>query len=81
MTIESINEGEIISSKNPQFFGSAPQDTEIIITLGYAEEIKSPSLRDIPNYITFFNYWGNKTFPFKSHIGRLKQIIKRPFKK
>ena len=56
-------------------------DPEIIITLGYAEEIKSPSLRDIPNYITFFNYWGNKTFPFKSHIGRLKQIIKRPFKK
>ena len=56
-------------------------DPEIIITLGYAEEIKSPSLRDIPNYITFFNYWGNKTFPFKSHIGRLKQAIKKPFNK
>ena len=56
-------------------------DPEIIITLGYADETKSPSLRELPNYITFFNSWNKKDFPFKSHLDRIKQIIKRPFKK
>ncbi|MBS3162303.1 nitroreductase family protein [Candidatus Woesearchaeota archaeon] len=56
-------------------------DPEIIITLGYTEETKSPSLRELPNYITFFNSWGKNTFPFKSHLTKLKQAIKKPFNK
>jgi nitroreductase len=56
-------------------------DPEIIITLGYPDETKNPSLRNLPNYITFFNAWNKKDFPFKSHLTRLKDFLKKPLKK
>ncbi len=47
-------------------------DPEIIIPLGYSDETKKPSLREDPNYLVYFNSWGEKFSNFPSHIDRLK---------
>lgn len=56
-------------------------DPEIILTLGYSDEIKKPSLRENPQYITFFNSWGQNYTNFPSHLEQLKQKIKKIKKK
>ena len=50
-------------------------DPEVIITLGYADEVKEPSMRDDPEYMTFFNAWGNKEITFPSHLERIKKHV------
>ena len=57
------------------------QDPEIIISLGYADEIKKPSLREDLRYITYFNNWGQNFTHFPSHLEKLKQTIKKQIKK
>ncbi|MBI5798050.1 nitroreductase family protein [Candidatus Woesearchaeota archaeon] len=52
-------------------------DPEIILTIGYSEETKTPSLREDPRDITYFNKWGEKTSFFPSHLEQLKKKIKR----
>jgi len=49
-------------------------DPEMIITLGYADEIKRSSLREDPNYLVFLEDWGEKFKGFPSHIERFKDI-------
>ena len=56
-------------------------DPEIILTLGYSDEIKKPSLRENPQYMTFFNSWGQNYTKFPSHLEKLKQSIKKQVKK
>jgi len=58
-------------------------DPEIIITLGYSDEMKQPSLREDPKYLTYFNKWGNKFAEFPSHLEKLKNIpsIKKQIEK
>lgn len=56
-------------------------DPEIIITLGYSDEIKKPSLRENPEYITYFNSWGEKYTSFPSHLQKLKENVKKAIKK
>lgn len=50
-------------------------DPEIIITLGYADEIKKPSLREDPNYLVYINKWNQKFTEFPSHLQRLKNLV------
>tara|TARA_Y100000310_G_scaffold203527_1_gene203776 strand:+ start:18560 stop:19150 length:591 start_codon:yes stop_codon:yes gene_type:complete len=52
-------------------------DPEVIIALGYAHEVKEPSMRDDPEYMTFFNSWGNIGVSFPSHLERIKKHIKK----
>ncbi|HIH15600.1 MAG: nitroreductase [archaeon GW2011_AR17] len=56
-------------------------DPEIIITLGYSDEIKKPSLREEPNYIAYFNSWGKNFTEFPSHLQKLKNTVKRQINK
>ena len=49
-------------------------DPEIIITLGYAEEIKKPSLREDPKFFCYFNAWNEKFVKFPSHLQRIKSM-------
>ena len=58
-------------------------DPEIIITLGYSDEVKRPSLREDLQYLTFFNNWGTKAIDFPSHLDKLKKMadIKKQIKK
>ena len=50
-------------------------DPEIIITLGYTDEVKKPALREDPRYITFFNTWGSTSTNFPSHVEKLKSML------
>jgi nitroreductase len=57
------------------------QDPQIIISLGYADEIKKPSQREDPRYLTYFNSWGSGYTKFPSHLEKLKDRIKKGKKK
>ncbi len=50
-------------------------DPEIIITLGYSDELKNPPLREDPRYLSFFNNWGSNATNFPSHLDKLKKMI------
>ncbi len=52
-------------------------DPEIIITLGYADETKKPSLREDPNYLVYMNKWGEKFTDFPSHLDKLREKMKK----
>ena len=59
-------------------------DPEVIITLGYSDEVKGPAQRDDPEYLTFFETWGNSFTKFPSHLDKFKgkiNIIKNSLKK
>lgn len=56
-------------------------DPEIIITLGYNDEIKSPSRREDLNNFTFINNWNQKFIQFPSHLEELKDSLKKHIKK
>ncbi len=56
-------------------------DPEIIITLGYSNEVKQPSLREDLSTITFFNSWSNKFASFPSHLEKFKASVKKQFQK
>src|SRR3989344_3225252 len=58
-------------------------DPEIILTLGYTDEIKEPSLREDPRYLTFFNRWGETFTEFPSHVKNFLSLseIKKQIKK
>jgi len=58
-------------------------DPEIIITLGYSDEVKQPSMRENPEYLASFDTWGNKLAAFPSHLEALKKMtdIKKQIKK
>ncbi|MDP3728359.1 MAG: nitroreductase family protein [bacterium] len=56
-------------------------DPEIIITLGYSDETKKPSLREEPSYISYFNNWEKKFTEFPSHLENLKKDIKKKIKR
>jgi nitroreductase len=50
-------------------------DPEVIITLGYTNEIKQPSMRDDLNYMAYFNSWGNSISPVPSHLDKLRGMV------
>lgn len=56
-------------------------DPEIIITLGYTNEIKQPSTREDLSRITFFNTWNNRFASFPSHLDKLKETLKKQIQK
>ncbi|MDP3918606.1 MAG: nitroreductase family protein [Nanoarchaeota archaeon] len=56
-------------------------DPEVIITLGYSNEVKKPSLRDDPNYMTFYNEWGNNFTKLPSHLDQLQKKLSSVKKK
>jgi len=58
-------------------------DPEIILTLGYADEVKKPSNRNDLKYITFFEKWGEKFAQVPSHLDQFKEFtnIKKHIKK
>lgn len=58
-------------------------DPEIILTLGYSDEVKQPSLREDPRYLAFFNKWGESFTEFPSHLKKWTSIaeIKEQIKK
>ncbi len=58
-------------------------DPEVIITLGYSDETKQPSIREDSNYLAYINKWGKKFTKFPSHIENLQSIqnLKKKLKK
>jgi len=58
-------------------------DPEIILTLGYANETKKPSMREDPNYLAYINEWGENCTEFPSHINKLisAEKLKKHLKK
>ncbi|MBL7051880.1 MAG: nitroreductase family protein [Nanoarchaeota archaeon] len=58
-------------------------DPEIVLTLGYADEVKKPSMREDLKYITFFEKWGDKFEAIPSHLDKFKDFsnIKKHIKK
>ncbi|MAG77845.1 nitroreductase [archaeon] len=56
-------------------------DPEIIITLGYSEDSKSPQLRDEVKYITYQEKWGAKFKVPKSELEQIESGIKKEVSK
>lgn len=50
-------------------------DPEVIITLGYSDEVKQPALREDPRLFSYFDKWGQKFTTFPSHLERLKERL------
>ena len=56
-------------------------DPEIIITLGYSEDMKAPQIRDEVKYITFQEKWGARFKKFDTEEEQVKKIISKEYTK
>jgi nitroreductase len=52
-------------------------DPEIIIPLGYSDDMKSPQLRDEVKYLCFHEKWGAKFKPAKNELDQLEAGVKK----
>ena len=56
-------------------------DPEIIITLGYSDDMKAPQIRDQVRFMSFSDKWGNKFKNFPTEYDMFEHKVNKIFKK